>query len=98
LADGHHKRHKVNDSDALKRGKFSVPYECSPTARSWGAFSKRTHRGRRNCDGAPELRWGWSVTAIVPASPATHGTAATREQAMVKFREAWTKAMRVAES
>jgi hypothetical protein len=23
--------------------------------------------------GPPELRWRWSITAIVPASPATHG-------------------------
>jgi hypothetical protein len=36
--------------------------------------------------GPPELRWGWSATAMVPASPATHGTAATREEAMAKFR------------
>jgi hypothetical protein len=38
----------------------------------------------------PELRWGWSITAIVPASPGvTNGTAATRAEAMAKFRAAW---------
>jgi hypothetical protein len=26
--------------------------------------------------GPPELLWAWSITAIVLASPATHGTAA----------------------
>jgi hypothetical protein len=36
--------------------------------------------------GPPELRWGWSITEIVPASPATHGTAATREETMARFR------------
>jgi hypothetical protein len=39
----------------------------------------------------PELRWIWSITSIVPASPATHVAAATREEAMVKFRAAWEK-------
>jgi hypothetical protein len=40
----------------------------------------------------PDMRWVWSVTAIVPATPGlTNGTAATREEAMVKFREAWVK-------
>jgi hypothetical protein len=43
--------------------------------------------------GPPELRWGWSITSIVPATPGvTNGTAATREEAMAKFRDAWTKA------
>jgi hypothetical protein len=35
----------------------------------------------------PELRWFWSVTAIVPATPGvTNGTAATLEEAKAKFR------------
>ena len=43
--------------------------------------------------GPPELRWGWSITAIVPATPGvTNGTAASREEAMAKFRAAWEKA------
>ena len=38
----------------------------------------------------PELRWLWSVTAIVPAiSNVTNGHARTREEAMAKFRAAW---------
>jgi hypothetical protein len=38
----------------------------------------------------PDLRWFWSVTAIWPATPGrTNGTAATREEAMAKFRWAW---------
>jgi hypothetical protein len=41
----------------------------------------------------PELRWFWSVTAIVPATRGkTNGTAATREEAMAKFRAAWVEA------
>jgi hypothetical protein len=40
-----------------------------------------------------DMRWFWSVTEIVPAIPnRTNGTAATREEAMAKFRAAWEKA------
>jgi hypothetical protein len=35
----------------------------------------------------PELRWFWSVTEIVPATPATRGHAATLDEAKAKFRE-----------
>jgi hypothetical protein len=42
--------------------------------------------------GPLELRWDWSITAIVPASPATHGTAATLDEAKAKFRESWMRA------
>jgi hypothetical protein len=42
--------------------------------------------------GPPELLWGWYITSIVPASPGTHGTAATLEGAMATFRAAWEKA------
>src|SRR5436190_19957902 len=43
--------------------------------------------------GPPELRWGWSITEIVPATPGvTNGTAATLDEAKAKFREAWEKA------
>jgi hypothetical protein len=43
--------------------------------------------------GPPELRWGWSITAIVPATPGvTNGTAATREEAMARFRGGRLKA------
>jgi hypothetical protein len=41
--------------------------------------------------GPPELRWVWSITSIVPASPASHGTASTREEAMAKFRASWRR-------
>jgi hypothetical protein len=42
--------------------------------------------------GPPELRWGWSITAIVPATRgATHSTAATLEEAKAKFRAAWDR-------
>jgi hypothetical protein len=41
----------------------------------------------------PELRWFWSVTAIVPAVPnVTNGHAATLDEAKAKFRETWAKA------
>jgi hypothetical protein len=40
----------------------------------------------------PGLQWTWSIM-IVPAKPGvTNGTAATREEAMAKFRAAWEKA------
>jgi hypothetical protein len=40
----------------------------------------------------PELRWVWSITSIVPASPATHGTAVTLDEAKARFRAAWMRA------
>jgi hypothetical protein len=41
----------------------------------------------------PELRWFWSITEIAPAVPnKTNGHAATREEAMAKFRAMWQKA------
>jgi hypothetical protein len=40
----------------------------------------------------PDMRWFWSIM-ITPAVPGvTNGTAATREEAMAKFRAAWEKA------
>jgi hypothetical protein len=40
----------------------------------------------------PDMRWFWSVF-ITPSTPGlTNGTAATREEAMAKFRAAWKKA------
>jgi hypothetical protein len=40
----------------------------------------------------PELRWFWSLM-VTPATPGlTNGTAATREEAMARFRAAWDKA------
>ena len=38
----------------------------------------------------PDMRWFWSITEIVPAVPnGTNGYAATREEAMDKFRAGW---------
>jgi hypothetical protein len=38
----------------------------------------------------PDMRWFWSVTAIAPATAGvTNGTAATRVEALAKFRAAW---------
>jgi len=40
----------------------------------------------------PDLLWTWSITSIWPARKGvTNGTAATREEAMAKFRAAWEK-------
>jgi hypothetical protein len=44
---------------------------------------------QENTSGPPELRWVWSLM-VTPATPGvTNGTAATREEAMAKFRVAW---------
>jgi len=41
----------------------------------------------------PDMRWFWSVTAIVPAIPnRANGHAPTLDGAMAKFRAAWEKA------
>jgi hypothetical protein len=38
----------------------------------------------------PDLLWTWSVTSIWPATRGvTNGTAATRAEAMERFRAAW---------
>jgi hypothetical protein len=40
----------------------------------------------------PDLLWTWSITSIWPATRGvTNGTAATREEAMQRFRAAWEK-------
>ena len=47
-----------------------------------GKVVGRIYEPRDSRFGPPELRWGWSITAIVPATPGvTNGTAATREEA-----------------
>jgi hypothetical protein len=43
-----------------------------------GQFSKKAPAGPL------ELRWAWSITSIVPASLATHGTVATLEEKVLK--------------
>jgi hypothetical protein len=58
-----------------------------------GKVVGRIYEPRGSRFGPPELQWGWSIIAIVPGTPGvTNGTAATREEAMAKFRAAWEKA------
>jgi hypothetical protein len=80
----------------LKRGKFSrssgqwsdEDYDVYADGKAIGRILEEGSRF-----GPPELRWRWSITSIVPVTPGvTNGTAATREEAMAKFREAWMKA------
>jgi hypothetical protein len=79
----------------LKRAKFSrssgqwqdEDYEVLADGKVVGRIYEQGGIGE-----PPELRWFWSITAIVPASPATHGTAATLDEAEAKFRDTWTKA------
>ena len=55
-----------------------------------GKVVGRIYEPRGSRFGPPELRWGWSIITIVPGTPGvTNGTAATREEAMAKFRAAW---------
>jgi hypothetical protein len=79
----------------LKRGKLSRPsgewkdedYDVFANGKLVGRILEEGSRF-----GPPELRWFWSIM-IVPATPGvTNGTAATREEAMAKFRDAWETA------
>ena len=47
---------------------------------------------QENTSGLPELRWVWSLMVTPATTGMTNGTAATREEAMAKFRWAWEKA------
>jgi hypothetical protein len=39
------------------------------------------------------MRWFWSITAIVPATPGvTNGHAPTLDEAKIRFRAAWERA------
>jgi hypothetical protein len=41
----------------------------------------------------PDMRWVWSITAIVPATPGvTNGHAPTLDEAKIRFRAAWERA------
>jgi hypothetical protein len=80
----------------LKRGKFSrssgqwqdEDYDVLADGKIVGRILEEGSRF-----GPPELRWGWSITAIVRATPGvTNGTAATLDEAKAKFRANWTKA------
>jgi hypothetical protein len=75
----------------LKRAKFSRP-DGQWSDEDYDIIADGKVVGRilqENTSGPPELRWVWSVR-VTPATPGvTNGTAATREQAMAKFRWAW---------
>jgi hypothetical protein len=59
---------------------------------AYGKVVGRIYEPRGSRFSPPELRWFWSVTAIVPPIPnVTNGHARTREEAMAKFREAWNR-------
>jgi hypothetical protein len=80
----------------LKRGKFSRSSgqwkdEDYDVLADGDVVGRILEEGSRF--GPPELRWGWSITSIVPAVPnVTYGHAATLDEAMAKFRAAWEKA------
>jgi hypothetical protein len=83
----------------LKRGKFSRSSGQWPDE-DYDVLADGKVVGRIYEDASastpPELRWFWSVTEIVPATPGvTNGHAATLEEAMAKFRAAWEKARAV---
>src|SRR5215813_11919836 len=70
----------------LKRAKFSRPsgqwqdedYDVLADGKVVGCIYERGGIGE-----PPELRWFWSVTAVVPAIPhVTNGHASTRKEAM----------------
>ena len=80
----------------LKRAKFSRP-SSQWQDEDYDVFADGKVIGRIYEDASastpPDMRWFWSVTAIVPAIPhVTNGHARTREEAMAKFRTAWEKA------
>jgi hypothetical protein len=72
----------------IKRAKFSRPsgtwkdedYDVLADGEVVGRILEEGSRF-----GPPELRWGWSITSIVPASGATHGHAPTREAVRASF-------------
>jgi hypothetical protein len=83
----------------------SLILKCAFTSRSSGQWSDEDYDviadgkplGRIYEDAhlstPPDMRWVWSVTAIVPATRGvTNGTAATLDEAKAKFRAAWEKA------
>jgi hypothetical protein len=74
----------VTASSALRGEDFDVLAEGKVVGRIYEDASAST---------PPEMRWFWSVTAIVPAIPnVTNGHAPTIDEAKAKFRDSWTKA------
>jgi hypothetical protein len=62
----------------------------------YDVISDRTVVGRIYEDASgstpPGMRWFWSITEIVPATPdVTNGHAATLDQAKARFRDSWTR-------
>ena len=56
-----------------------------------GEVVGRIYEPRGSRFGPPELRWGWSIIAIVPDTRGvTNGHAATLEEAKAKFGAAWS--------
>jgi hypothetical protein len=80
----------------LKRAKFSRPdgqwsdedYDVLADGKVVGRILEEGSRF-----GPPELRWGWSLFIVPARRGVINGTAATREEAMAKFRAAWEKAL-----
>jgi hypothetical protein len=80
----------------LKRASASRPFGQSSDkdfdVLANGKVVGRIYEPRDSRFGPPELRWGWSIITIVPGTPGvTNGAAATREEAMAKFRAAWDR-------
>jgi hypothetical protein len=74
----------VTASSALRGEDFDVLADGKVVGRIYEDASAST---------PPELRWFWSVTAIVTATPGvTNGTASTLDEAKAKFRQNWAKA------
>jgi hypothetical protein len=75
----------------LKRGKLSRP-DGQWQDEDYDVLADGKPVGRIYEDASastpPDMRWFWSITEIVPATP-NRGYAATREEAMAKFRVAW---------
>jgi hypothetical protein len=69
----------------LQRARIEQDYDVLADGKVVGRIYEDAHRST-----PPELRWMWSVTAIMPAIPnVTNGHAGTREEAMARFRAAW---------
>jgi hypothetical protein len=79
----------------LKRGRWKAKMRASATLQRYDQ-KKRGERPEaafglcRSSRTLPDMRWVWSVTAIVPATPGvTNGIAASREETMAKLRATW---------
>jgi hypothetical protein len=57
-----------------------------------GKVVGRIYEPRDSRFGPPELRWGWSITAVPGTPGVTNGHAPTLEDAKIRFRAAWENA------